>query len=229
MDLVKATQILLRHCGEPEDKDPLGDAAHSHSLLASLRPYSGLREELFHECLQASYIVCDEIVKSRFADPRLISNIWNMCSLSRQWGLHSDGMLRRNKLISSEDLDRLTHWINCLESLFIRSLYGKPVYYQAETYCSYIADYQFGDNVDFFFPYIKAYLEDDECSRMPSEVARGLATIGPLAKSFLPLLRELHERSYDWYSPTKRCTEESRLALKEAIAKIESEASSSGA
>lgn len=220
MERKKATQILLRHCGEATDNDPLGEDADSESLLLSLRPYCGLREELFHDCLQASYLVCDEIVRTKSVEPKLVSIIWRMCSLLRHWGLHPEGMLRRNNLIKFEDISRLGNWVDCLEMLFLQCLYGKPAYYQVDHYCSYVADYECAENLQFFFPYIHDFLNDENCARVPNEVVRALAAAGPAAGEFLPKLRQLYDRRYSWFAPEDRCTEETKAAIGDAIAKI---------
>ncbi|MFA7484346.1 MAG: hypothetical protein WC314_27885 [Vulcanimicrobiota bacterium] len=43
------------------------------------------------------------------------------------WALHPEGMLRRNKLISSEDLDLLTSWLAEFSMAFAMLIEGMPL------------------------------------------------------------------------------------------------------
>ena len=90
-----------------------GDTDHPKwktGFLGSLRPYAGLDARNFHEVMS-----CLKAIEPRFEQPTidsgLMADIWAICHLGRAWGVEPDGMLRRNNLISREDVARLESWI----------------------------------------------------------------------------------------------------------------------
>ena len=81
------------------------------AFLEMLRPYHGLRDEVLVE-LKA----CLRTAALRFVDrtlPReLVSALWAISYFGRLWALEPDGMLRRNCLISDNDLARLRAFLD---------------------------------------------------------------------------------------------------------------------
>ncbi len=47
-------------------------------------------------------------------DREVMNALWGMCFFARAWGVHPNGMLRRNNLISVADVDKLERWINAI-------------------------------------------------------------------------------------------------------------------
>jgi len=107
--LSEARRLLLRHGGLPEDDE--GPEAIEDGFLGSLRPYRGLREDHFHEVMEALRVAAPLLEAPRL-DRQLVSALWGMCHFARAWGVHPDGMLRDNKLISDEDVARLEKWVS---------------------------------------------------------------------------------------------------------------------
>jgi hypothetical protein len=79
-------------------------------ILGSLRPFSGLREANFHEVMQALRVLAPSM-QGENVDRDVVSCLWGMCHLARAWGVHPNGMLRSNGLISASDADRLESWV----------------------------------------------------------------------------------------------------------------------
>ena len=109
MDLAEAKSALLYHSGITDKM------AAKNSFVTSLRPYAGLNENNFHEVMEALFAVAEGISESPHLDRRITGCLWNICYLGRSWGVHPEGMLRRNDLISDDDVDRLDEWINIIE------------------------------------------------------------------------------------------------------------------
>lgn len=60
------------------------------------------------ECLR----VLEPELRTQAIGRDLINGLWGICHLARAWGVHPDGMLRRNQLIAPEDVQRLEAWID---------------------------------------------------------------------------------------------------------------------
>jgi hypothetical protein len=81
-----------------------------------LRPYHGLKEENFHEVMEAIISLAQPLGSDPLLERDLINALWGLCHYARQWGVHPDGMLRRNNLISASDVARLENWIDTITS-----------------------------------------------------------------------------------------------------------------
>src|SRR5688572_28484608 len=103
MDFDRAKELLLLHsCQHP-------DFYHRKSaggFLGSLRPYTGLNEDNFHEVMAAIVALAPHLLQSRQVDRDIMSSLWSLCRTAHNWGLHPNGMLRRNGLMSNEDVER---------------------------------------------------------------------------------------------------------------------------
>ena len=99
----EARTLLLRHT----------DSNWESGFLGMLRPYHGLREENFHEvvgCLRA----LTTALRGPTLDREIVTALWSLCHLARAWGLDVDGMLRRNRIITDEDAQRLQGWVDVI-------------------------------------------------------------------------------------------------------------------
>jgi hypothetical protein len=116
---LQARELLQLHAGRSDDID---DATGRIGFLGSLRPYVGLRAEYFHEVMACIKALAPELspqvaqsgrtkVSQSTCDKELIAAIWGICHFGRVWGVATDGMLRRNGLISDLDVMRLEAWI----------------------------------------------------------------------------------------------------------------------
>lgn len=76
------------------------------SFLDMLRPYRGIRQEILDE-LEHSLRAAAPRFMEPTVDRELVGSLWAICHLGRLWATDPDGMLRRNNLITLEDLRRL--------------------------------------------------------------------------------------------------------------------------
>ncbi len=88
-------------------------SAEGDGFLGSLRPYRGLRESNFHEVMAALRCIAPDL-QGDLVDRSVLRDLWGICHMGRAWGVHPDGMLRRNQLITDADVARLEHWIECI-------------------------------------------------------------------------------------------------------------------
>ena len=87
----------------------------SKGFLGSLRPYRGkLNHDSFMEVMACIKALGPQISLETHVRRSIISNLWGICHLARDWATHPDGMLRRNNLISEADIEIMTQWINCI-------------------------------------------------------------------------------------------------------------------
>lgn len=112
MDRASAKELLLLHsCGHPDTGHPTG----SSGFIGSLRPYRGLNEENLHEVMAAIVALAPEIAHQPYVDREIVDALWSLSCTTRNWGLNPNGVLRRNGLISGDDLARLEQWIDAIE------------------------------------------------------------------------------------------------------------------
>jgi hypothetical protein len=105
----EARRALAFHAWRDED----GGHAGVPSFLGTLRPYGGLPVDAFHQVMSILELLAPELGGENVRR-ELVGDIWHICHLGRAWGVEAEGMLRRNDLISSEDIKRLADWIDCI-------------------------------------------------------------------------------------------------------------------
>ena len=123
MTFAQAKQGLLLHSFALNDAD---DAQMARGFLGSLRPYIGLREENFREVMAALRVLAPHLGAPTL-EREIVGALWNICHLARAWGVHPDGMLRRNDLISPADAERLDAWIEAISDVTAMLLDGAAV------------------------------------------------------------------------------------------------------
>lgn len=109
MDFETAIEKLSFHCGSNPAVD---DPRWENGFLQTLRPYSGtLRVDVWMDLLDCVEAVSDHLSNANTLDRRLMNSLWGICHFARTWGIHEDGMLVRNRLITAEDRLKLHDWI----------------------------------------------------------------------------------------------------------------------
>ena len=104
----EAIEELSFHCGSnPKIEDPRWE----QGFLGMLRPYKGLRQETYDHLVACARALAPHLKNDAMLDRRVVNSLWGICHLARAWGLHPDGMLRRNGLITEDDQQRLEGWI----------------------------------------------------------------------------------------------------------------------
>jgi hypothetical protein len=106
----EAKEILLLHSfSHPNSaNDPRAETG----FLGSLRPYYGtLNVENYHAVMNALRALAPKLRASEELDREVVSALWGICHLALAWGVHPDGMLRRNNLIAEADVLTLAGWV----------------------------------------------------------------------------------------------------------------------
>jgi hypothetical protein len=119
----EAVNLILMH-GIGRDDVPLDQALIRDGFLASLRPYTGLREENFLQVLGAIIALAPHLAGRHMLERRLVTGLWELVQRAQAWGLDPHGMIQRNKLMSAADTKRLWLWVTCLEMAIYRLLRG---------------------------------------------------------------------------------------------------------
>lgn len=84
--------------------------------LGMLRPFRGqLYEDNFLELMEILKVLSNDLRKN-IIDKKIISNLWSICQLSRNWAIEEEGMLRRNNLLSDEQINKISTWTDCISS-----------------------------------------------------------------------------------------------------------------
>lgn len=83
-------------------------------FLGSLRPFRGqLIEENFHELMEIVRTLAPQL-KQPALNREVMSCLWSIMHLARAWAISADGMLRRNQLISDEQIALMEEWLDLL-------------------------------------------------------------------------------------------------------------------
>jgi hypothetical protein len=123
MTVERARQTLLGHAFILDDlSDPLMQNGFSYSL----RPFKGLKREAclsVDECVRvlAPQLAGDFIARD------IVSALWNILWMTRNWALSPRGMLQRNNLISADEVAWLDAWAARLDEAVNALLDGAGV------------------------------------------------------------------------------------------------------
>ncbi len=221
MDFAEAKYYLLLNGSGTSDAEgnPL---VQDDGFLGTLRPYQGLKEDNFHSMMEALFAVGRNFSESLQVDREVVCSIWWICYLARQWGVDTQGMLRRNHLINEQDVARLAKWIDVIEYTTLSFLNGNGTREAINTYAQYICEHGAGVNAKSFVPVLASAIEGGELHD-PSTIAKALGQLGRLARPALPELRKAATRTYTLAQPVERFTAEVQAIIKAAIEKIEAE------
>lgn len=219
MNYAEALHRLLLH--GPGTTDARGEPlVLEDGFLGCLRPYTGLQEKNFHHLMEAVFVVGDQFRQGSQVDREVVEAMWFICSTARNWGLHPDGMLQRNKLITAADTARLERWVDVIEVTALRLLQGWPPHWAVVAYAEYVASAGWSGNIAAFVPLLERAVSDPEVGDLIESVVDALGKLGSLAATVVPALRLAERRSYTWYTPEDRCTEEVRSLIRGAIQAI---------
>ena len=116
MDFTSAKDRLRVHTG-------LG--AGTDGFLNMLRPYAGLKPDVFADLAAAVVAVLPHLRGGAPLDHELINYLWGICFYSRYWGLNPGGLLQSNNLITPADVERLRTWVDAVDSAAAAALDGQ--------------------------------------------------------------------------------------------------------
>ena len=130
MNSAEATRLLLLHSFS---LDELDNPQMTGGFLGSLRPYKALRPENFHQVMEAIGVLKPQLQAPQI-DCEIMRSLWSIYHLARAWGVHPDGMLRRNNLITPADVERLESWIEAISETTSLLLEGADIEVAFESY-----------------------------------------------------------------------------------------------
>jgi hypothetical protein len=211
MQYEDAKTELLRHAGIAEDY-------YEEGFLACLRPYSGLKAENFHAVVEAVLSVGTVFASAETMERSIVHSMWSIKSMARVQGIDDNSMLVRNRLISPEDHDKLSRWVDILERMMLRLLHGQSASDSMSGYCEYVAEYGWGQNLGFFLPLLsEAIASDDAEGDMIQAYCEAIIAAGPKAAELKAVLLKARKRKWTWYEPHKRCNAEMRGYIDRAL------------
>jgi hypothetical protein len=117
MEIEDALIQLSFHSGRNESID---DPRWANGFLGSLRPFKTLDlvEKNFHSVVNCLRALFPYIQRNNQLDKQLVNDITTIIHFGRAWGVHEDGMLRRNNLISPKEVEQLDQWLECISSVW---------------------------------------------------------------------------------------------------------------
>ena len=85
-----------------------------------------------------------ELLKEHFRSDKIerqiVSSFWGICHFSAAWGLDKEGMLRRNNLLTENQIKQLSTWIECISYTISSLLDGVDDDGSFELYKFYLED-----------------------------------------------------------------------------------------
>ena len=133
----EALELLKYHSYNHEDFD---NPKAEIGFLGMLRPFQGeLYEDNFHDLMTILRVLKNEFKNDKL-NRQIVSSFWGICHLSRAWGLNSEGMLRRNNLITEKQIQLLSVWIDCISTTIMNLLEGLNEEEAFESYKFYLKD-----------------------------------------------------------------------------------------
>ncbi|MEX6687692.1 hypothetical protein QTN47_09325 [Danxiaibacter flavus] len=135
MTETESLELLKYHGYNHED---LENIKTKQGFLGMLRPFQGsLYEKNFHEVMSILRTLSYHFRDSHI-NRQVISSFWSICYFTRSWALDEGGMLRRNKLLSNEQIEQLSSWIDCISATINNLLNDIDVDQAFESYELYL-------------------------------------------------------------------------------------------
>jgi len=119
MDNRATLKAFMQHGGITEDTES--------GFLAMFRPYHGLDEDKFHQMMQTLRALAPDLQDREQIDADLMNALWSIQTYTHEWVLYPQGMLRRNRLISEAELERVYLWMSLFSWTVANLLQGMPV------------------------------------------------------------------------------------------------------
>ena len=123
MNYRDALNTILLH-GVGRDDVPLEQSTLDSGFVGCLRPWSGLRDDNYHDLMRAILSLHDSVGDSDNWPKELVLGLFGIIRMTHCWGLDDTGMLRRNDLIPDDDVAKLRGWIQRIEMVVEQLLMG---------------------------------------------------------------------------------------------------------
>ena len=123
MEYRDALNTILMH-GVGRSDIPLTECVYAEGFIGCLRPWSGLRDENYVELMTAIVSLRESLAGHDHWPAELVLGLWGITRTAYCWGIDDAGMLRRNGLISADDVAKLRFWTRRIESVVQQLLMG---------------------------------------------------------------------------------------------------------
>ena len=128
----EAIELLAIHTYTCEGSD---DPRLSRSFIGSLRPFSKLYPESFHEVMACIKKLGPELGKSDLISRELVLQFWGLWHMVFVFAQDHTGELRGRGLITDEDIHTMDVWVGCISSAIMHFLDGCESNRAFEWYC----------------------------------------------------------------------------------------------
>jgi hypothetical protein len=183
MEFSEAKSLIKMHAGT-EDGPRMATG-----FIGCLRPYGGLDDENFEEVVEAIAMVAHPLQAGVQVDRDLVHALWDMCHTARNWGVRESGMLPRNHRISPDDRRKLEAWVDVIETMTLKLLWGNPLPLAVSTYVSAVADARLPAPGPRLVSLFIESLAFDEDADVRMDAATALGRMGEAARDAVPALR----------------------------------------
>ncbi len=120
MNVNEAKELLSFHSGRNTD---INNIKWKKGFLGILRPFKGtLSEENFVEVMECLKVLKNEF-KKQTIEKEIVADIVGITYMTKVW-ISPNGMLGRNDLLTKEQTQQLSVWIDIIEECFMYLLDG---------------------------------------------------------------------------------------------------------
>lgn len=158
MNFNDAKRNLLVHAGL------INDPAMSTGWLGLLRPYRFLPVKQFHDIMNCLLVMHPELSVGCIVDKDIVRGVFHITHTTRLWATGEFSVIRRNKLISADNLATLEVWLQLIERIVVQSLDGSSMVRAFFPYFDYLSKTQNLDELKyaklFVFPVLTEAIQD---------------------------------------------------------------------
>ncbi len=123
MEYHDALNTILMH-GVGRHDVAQGEGVFETGFIGCLRPWTGLRHENYIDLMHALASLHHSLAGRAEWPTELVAGIMGITQMAHCWGIDETGMLRRNGLISDDDVAKLRRWTRRIEAVVQQLLMG---------------------------------------------------------------------------------------------------------
>jgi hypothetical protein len=119
--------ILINFSFHSQANEDCDDCRWDDYFLGSIRPYKSYTSVInnLQKIVSDLRFVSDWIRSSESLPKSFVNDVSGIIYFGKEWAVEDESMLKRNNLITTEELMDLRKWLSCLEYIWVMLLDGQ--------------------------------------------------------------------------------------------------------